>query len=101
MLGTVHVSIQFFFYRDGNLLVHKEVQVLPFGYLSSSSAGPLAFAFLWCDFRFSLSSILEILITLLVKRICGSAGSDDHQELHLDTCWDMNWQCLQVRFVRG
>lgn len=37
----------------------------------------------------------------LAKKICGRAGSDDYQELHLDTCWDMNWQWLQVRFVFG
>lgn len=49
----------------------------------------------------SLSSIWGVLITLLVKRICGRAGSDHLEELHLDTCWEMNWQWLQVRFVCG
>lgn len=37
----------------------------------------------------------------LAKKICGRAGPDHLEELHLDTCWDMNCQWLQVRFVRG
>lgn len=103
MLGTVHVSTQVFFTEmviSSSQICYKS---FPSGTYLYPPARPdpwllrvsgVIFAFL------SLSSIWGILITVLVKMICGGAGPDD-QELHLDTCWEMNWQWLQVRFVHG
>lgn len=77
MLGTVHVSIQVFFTEMVIFSSQTCYKYFPSGTYLPARPDPWLLHFFGVIFAFLSLVNMGNLITLLVKRICGSAGSDD------------------------